>query len=170
MDTQNIQKLSETFFELLGIELEELSVEVQDEERDIYMIKTKTPDSALLIWPHGRTLEELQNLLIQMIENDLERRVLIHLEVNDYLEEKDRKLYSYVERKIADVMRTGSEDTFGPLTGYERKKVHAYVGDKGIEWLRTFSQDGENGERILHIAFDGEIDVSEAIDLDAVEI
>ena len=65
-----------------------------------------------------------------MVENELEKRVLIHLEVNDYLEEKDRKLYSYVERKIADVMRTGGEDTFGQLTGYERKKVHAYVGDK----------------------------------------
>ena len=98
---------------------------------------------------------------------------LYHIDITFFILNLDRelfKLYSYVERKIADVMRTGSEDTFGPLTGYERKKVHAYVGDKGIEWLRTFSQDGENGERILHIAFDGEIDVSEAIDLDAVEI
>mgnify|MGYP007032489923 CR=1 FL=1 len=49
MATQNIQKLAEEFFKLLGLEMEEIVVEVQDEERDIYMIKTKTPDSALLI-------------------------------------------------------------------------------------------------------------------------
>lgn len=130
MDSQAIKDLAQEFFELLGVEMESIEVEVEDEERAIYMVKTKTPDSALLIGPHGRTLEELQGLLIQMLENKLEKRIWIHLEVNDYLEEKDRRLYSMVERKIADVMRTGGEDTFGELSAYDRKKVHAYVGDK----------------------------------------
>lgn len=170
MDSEKIKELSTTFFELLGIETESVEVQTQDEEKAIYMVKIKTPDSALLIGPHGRTLEELRNLLIQMSENELEKRVLIHLEVNDYLEEKDRKLYSYVERKISNVMKSGGEDTFGQLTAYERKKVHAYVGDKNVEWLRTFSQEDAEGNRILHIAFEGEIDLSETIDLDAVEI
>jgi len=130
MDTQRIHDTSEEFFKLLGVEMESIEILTEDEERGIYMIKTKSPDSALLIGPHGRTLEELQGLLLQMLESKTEERIWIHLEVNDYLEEKDRRLYSMVERKIGDVMRTGSEDTFGELTAYERKKVHAYVGDK----------------------------------------
>ena len=130
MNASDIKEMVAQFFSLLGITMDSIEVEVEDQERDIYMVRTKSPDSALLIGPHGRTLEELQALIIQMLETKYDKRIWIHLEVNDYLEEKDRRLYSMVERKIADVMRTGGEDTFGPLSSYERKKVHAYVGDK----------------------------------------
>lgn len=117
------------------------------------MVKIQTNESAILIGPHGRTLDELQSLLQQVIEGESEMRILIHLEINDYLEEKDRRLYNIVEKKISDVTRTGGEDVFHDLNGYERKKVHAYVSDKNIEGLETHSETDDEGKRVLHISF-----------------
>lgn len=165
-----LQEVSEKFFTLLGVDFDAVEVITQDEEKDIYMVKIKTSDSAILIGPHGRTLEELQSLLQQVAEGEMEKRILIHLEINDYLEEKDRRLYDIVEKKIADVMRTGIGESFHDLNGYERKKVHAYVSDKHIAGLETHSETDEEGKRTLHISFSGDVDVSESIDLDGVDI
>jgi predicted RNA-binding protein Jag len=150
MDTlATLTELAQGFFTNLGIELSGLEVQAQDAEKDIYIIKISTTDSPLLIGPHGRTLEETQSLLMQMAENKLQAHCLIHLEINDYLAEKQKRLFSIVDRKVDLTHRNGIDQVIYELSGYERKQVHAYISEKYPD-IATKSLDGERG-RELHI-------------------
>lgn len=150
MDTvSSLTQLAQWFFENLGINFSDLQVIVQDPEKHIYSIQIQTEDSPLLIWPHGKTLEETQSLLIQMAENLLQTHCLIHLEINDYLAEKQKKLFLIVDRKVELTERNGIDQVIYDLSSYERKQVHAYISEKYPN-IATKSIDGERG-RELHV-------------------
>lgn len=144
-----ITDIAQGFFETLGLNFSDLEVTTQNEEQHIYMVKIRSEDSALLIGLHGRTLEEMQSILIQMSEKALGSYCLIHLEINDYLAEKQKKLFAVVDRKVDLAHKNGIDQVIYELSSYERKQVHAYIGDTYPD-IETKSIDGEKG-RELHI-------------------
>ncbi len=144
-----ITDISQGFFDTLGLDFSGLEVIVQNEEQHIYLVKIHSEDSALLIGLHGRTLDEIQSVLIQMCEKALGSYCLIHLEVNDYLAEKQKKLFAIVDRKVDLARKNGIDQVIYELSSYERKQVHAYIGDTHPD-IETKSIDGEKG-RELHI-------------------
>lgn len=91
----------------------------------------------------------MQILLIQMCEKVLDSYCLIHLEINDYLAEKQKKLFAVVDRKVELARKNGIDQVIYELSNYERKQVHAYIGDTHPD-VETKSIDGEKG-RELHI-------------------
>lgn len=145
----SLTALSQWFFETLGIQFSDLQVIEQDAENHIYTIKISSDDSPLLIGPHGRTLEETQALLVQMAEQLIKSHCIIHLEINDYLAEKQKRLMSIVDRKVELTRRNGIDQVIYDLSGYERKQVHAYISEKYTD-IATKSIDGEKG-RELHV-------------------
>jgi len=151
---QQIQEIAHRFFTLMGLELEDVIVDCQDEKKGIYLIQVKTSDSKMLIGIHGQTLEMTKHLLSRVLEKTLDASLLIHLEVNDYLQAKDEKFYRYLESRIAYAMRSGEEIILPNLSSYDRKKAHGYISDKKIEGLKTFSI-GEGKDRALHLSYAG---------------
>lgn len=99
-------EIARNFFTLMQLDLEDVIVECQDEKKGIYLVQVKTPDSKILIGIHGQTLEMTTHLLTRMLEKKLEMSLIIHLEVNDYLQAKDEKLYRYLEGRIAYALRS----------------------------------------------------------------
>ena len=178
-----LHDLAQGFFESLGIDFSGLEIQVQDAEKHIYVVKISTTDSPLLIGPHGRTLEETQSLLMQMAENKLETHCLIHLEINDYLAEKQKRLFSIIDRKVELAHKNGIDQVVYDLSGYERKQVHAYISEKYTDII-TKSIDGERG-RELHITLkegvaptgsvapekpEREVKIDSSLDLDGTNI
>lgn len=149
MNTTSLTSLAQWFFESLGIEFSGLEILTNDAENHIYTIKISTTDSPLLIGPHGRTREETQSLLIQMAEKMTGVHCIIHLEINDYLAEKQKRLFSIVDRKVELAHKNGIDQVIYDLSGYERKQVHAYISETYTD-IVTKSIDGEKG-RELHI-------------------
>jgi len=145
----SLTSLAQWFFESLGIDFSALEITTQDAENHIYTVKISSTDSPLLIGPHGRTLEETQSLLIQMAEKVTGTHCIIHLEINDYLAEKQRRLLAIVDRKVELAHKNGIDQVIYELSGYERKQVHAYISEKYSD-IATKSIDGEKG-RELHI-------------------
>ena len=145
----SLTTLAQWFFETLGINFSDLEVIEQDAENHIYTIKISSDDSPLLIGPHGRTLEETQSLLVQMAEKITKSHCIIHLEINDYLAEKQRRLMAIVDRKVEITRKNGIDQVIYDLSGYERKQVHAYISEKYTD-IATKSIDGEKG-RELHV-------------------
>jgi spoIIIJ-associated protein len=92
-----------------------------------------TPDSALLIGMHGKSIESIQHLLSRLLEKQFENFVHVHLEVNDYMKQKDERLYQFLESKIALVISNGKDVQMPSLTSYDRKKAHGYISSKMIE-------------------------------------
>lgn len=147
-----IESISREFFTLMGIDLEELTVACQDEKRNIYLVNIKTSDSKLVIGMHGQSLEMIKHLLTRIIERTLETSFIIHVEVNDYLQARDERFFRYLDSRIEYVTRVGGEISLPDLTGFERKKVHGYVSEKGIAGLKSFSV-GEGKERTMHLEY-----------------
>ena len=138
--TDQIREIALRFFTLSGITIESLEATCQDESRGIFLITLKTPDSSLAIGAHGQNLDAIKHVLVRMIEKNVKRDLIIHIEVNDYLQEKDQKLFRYIDSKIDFVMRTNGRVALPHLTSFERKKVHNYVSEKNIDGLSTVSE------------------------------
>ncbi|MDD2916904.1 MAG: hypothetical protein PHH70_03630 [Candidatus Gracilibacteria bacterium] len=149
-----ILSISRNFFTLMGISLEDIVVACQDKKKGIYLIQVKTPDSKILIGIHGQTLDMTKHLLTRILEKTLNESLLVHLEVNDYLQAKDEKFFRYLESRISYAMRSGEEIILPNLSSYDRKKAHGYISDKKIEDLKTFSI-GEGKDRALHLVYTG---------------
>jgi spoIIIJ-associated protein len=122
------------FFTNLGIEIESFSVKEED-GKNIYRAILQTPDSKVLIGIHGKTLEALAHILGRMAEKKFEKKILIHLEVNDYLQAKEERLHQYIEKKISESQEKNEHTPLPSLTSYERKLVHAYIQEKNIPGL-----------------------------------
>lgn len=146
--------IARNFFTLMRLDLDAVEVECQDEKKGIYMVRVKTPDSKILIGIHGQTLEMTTHLLTRMLEKTLGVSLIIHLEVNDYLQAKDERFYRYLEGRIAYALRSGEEVTLPNLSPYDRKKAHGYISDKNIAGFKTFSV-GEGKDRELHLLYTG---------------
>ncbi len=140
------------FWTHLGIVTTSISIETAWEDINI---RVETPDSALLIGMHGKNIEALQHLLGRMLEKKVEWFIHVHLEINDYMKQKDEKLFRLLDSKIALVTSSANPVRIPNLTPYERKKAHGYIADKNISWLSTQSE-WEGTERALILSYTGE--------------
>lgn len=162
--SETIKKLTEEFFSKLQITFSD--VKVEEEIENIYSISLQTPDSWILIGQKGKNLEDITLLLKLLISRNLEKSIIIHLEINDYLQAKEHKLIEMVESKIAFVKKNGGEYKLPFLSSYERKKIHAYVSELNDSKIYTKSM-GEGAERRLYIC---KKDEKITIDMDGSDI
>ena len=89
---------------------------------------------------HGKNIDAFQHLLSRMIERKTDSLVHVHLEVNDYMKQKDEKLFRFLDSKIAMVTTTGQSIRMPSLTQKKRKKAHNYIADKTMIGLKTQSE------------------------------
>ncbi len=165
MSWENIQEIALSFFEKLCIDIE--NIEVTQEAENIYYIKLKTPDSWLLIWYSGKTLEDIRSVLKAIISQYWENKnIILHLEVNDYLSKKEDKLHNFIMKKI-QLVKSWKWDVILPFfNSYERKKIHSYVCELNDSEIFTKSV-GEWAERRLHICKKSK---NITIDIDGIDI
>lgn len=134
----SLSTLARTFLEKMHITIE--SITVTEEESGVYLVDIKTPDSPLLIGLHGQNMQALSHILSRMGEKTIGSYVNVHLEINDYMKEKDAKFFRYLDSRIETVMKTGKDIAIPNLNSYERKRAHDYISAKNIAGLRTYSQ------------------------------
>ncbi|MDR3151063.1 MAG: hypothetical protein LBU14_05845 [Candidatus Peribacteria bacterium] len=122
-----IKNISQEFFEKLGIKIDSLGV--INEEENIFLVKLQTKDSSLVIGTNGKNLNNILSIIKLMLKNQIQEPIKVHIEVNDYLQNKDNKLKNYVISKIQIVERTGQDFKMPFFSAYERKKIHSIVGE-----------------------------------------
>ena len=119
---KDLEILIKEFIELLQIDVEELKIE--QEEEGIYRVHLQTPDSGIVIGPHGKNMNIFSNIIKLLITKKLDARAKVHFEVNDYGKQKQEKFFHFIESKINAVLKSGKDIKLPFLTAYERKKVH----------------------------------------------
>lgn len=159
-----IEEVVKNFFEKLMIKIE--NIEISLERENIYFIKISTEESWIVIWASGANLTNIKTLLGLMISKKLNNNTILHLEINDYLEKKDEKLYNFIKSKIYLVRDTGREIKLPFFTSYERKKIHSYVNESWSKDIYTKSI-WEWRDRRLYIC---KKDTRVSIDIDWVDI
>lgn len=163
MWTIDLQDVCSNFFNHFWISYE--SIEIIEEQSEIYRIILKTPDSHLIIWPHGKNLDHFTHILKLILSKKLGKYIHLHLEINDYLQEKDARLYRFIENKIDILLKSWKEVILPQFSSYERKKVHSYVSEKNG---KVYTQSiWEWDKRRIHLCLKHE---KMTIDLDSDDI
>lgn len=165
MSWETIKEIASGFFEKLCIEIEDINI--MQEAENVYYVQLKTPDSWLLIWYAGKSLEDIRSILKSIIVQNLENKsIILHLEVNDYLSKKENKLHDFIMKKI-DLVKSGKWDIVLPFfNSYERKKIHSYVCELNDSEIFTKSV-WEWSQRRLHIC---KKSTNITIDIDGIDI
>lgn len=82
-------------------------------------------DAGHLIGYRGETLYSLQNILVAVASKNLETRVRVILDIEDYKHKREKTLEDLAERMERRVIRTGRSVTLEPMKPYERKIIHS---------------------------------------------
>jgi predicted RNA-binding protein Jag len=147
---EQIKKITLELLEKLELEIDWVEVIENTERKGNYDIKIKTPDSAILIWKHWNTFEDLKNILRNILKNISKERIWINLEINDYIAKKFDRVLDFVARKIEYVEQTWREVILPEYNWYERKKIHSYVAS--LEDPKIYTKSiWEWKERRMHI-------------------
>lgn len=148
IELEQVQELVNIFFDKMWLQID--SIEVEKEWNNIFAIKISTPESSLLIWYSGSNLKDLRNVLSLMLSVKYWEKVILHIEVNDYIQNKDQKLFSYIESKIKLLDKWQIEVVLPSYNSYERKKIHSYVAWLKRNDLKTESR-GEWRNRRMYL-------------------
>lgn len=172
---ENIKDIIKKLFEKLSINYEKLDI-IMDNQ-NIFFIKIKTNDSPLLIWSHWKNLEAIEFILKSIIINNLDNKIKLHLEINDYIHSKDERLKKYVLSKVEFAKKIWKDIRLNKLNAYERKKAHSYVSELNDKDVSTKSK-WEAEERRLYICINNKTNNYEkkpivtklTIDIDSFDI
>jgi len=105
------------------------NLEVINQEKNIFLIKIKSDESWLLIWPHWKNIDPINHILKLIIKGNIEEKVKIHLEINDYMKTKDERLQSFIISKIKYVEKSWVDLKLPFYSAYDRKKIHWFVSE-----------------------------------------
>lgn len=146
---ENLFKITKNFFSLMWIEIENLNIEKNEE--NIYYVKLKTPDSSILIWHSGKNLKNINTILRKIYSNIFWKNTILHVEINDYLNKKDEKLYAFISKQIEKLNSSQKKEIVLPFFwAYDRKKIHNYI-NKIWAWEILTKSIWKWKERRIHI-------------------
>lgn len=106
------------------------------------------PDKSILIGKNGRTIEALQVLVMQMISTELNTYYRLVIDVNDYKENRKRRLEKTAKYTAKDVAKTKVEAHLEPMNAFERRIIHNVLGNSKDVMTES---EGEGKERHIVI-------------------
>ncbi len=136
------QKISELMNLTINIEIRQTD--------DIYNILLVSDNNAILIGKEGRTLEALQTLLRQTINNQINLHLKINLDASNYKVKKNKNLEYEVKKIAREVLKSKVDAKLDPMTSFERRIVHNVIND--FKNLYTESE-GETPNRYVVIKY-----------------
>jgi spoIIIJ-associated protein len=130
---EKIKKITKDFFDKTGFEPEIL---FGDAIEQTIPIDLKVDEPQILIGEGGRTLAEIQHLLIAILRKnipceDRENMFYIDLDVQDYKKKKNEYLKDMAQSIADEVSLTKKEKILAPMTAYERRIVHLELQKRG---------------------------------------
>lgn len=131
----------------LGIDVK---MEMKKDDNDHIMYHVYSDENALLIGKEGRTLQAFQHLLRTYLSNFADEFVGVSLDIGDYNAQRKLQLEILATKTAKKVTQFRKEIKLKPMTAYERKIIHAKLG----EWrdVETVSAgEGENRAIIIKL-------------------
>jgi len=143
-----IEKIKELIKEITKLMNIEINLETKTREDHIQINLITEQNSSVLIGRNGKTIESLQIIIKNAIQNITGFRINIIIDVENYKDKKNQNLEYYASKIAKEVRRTGIEAKLDPMNSYERRIVHSICNE--IEGIKTESL-GEEPERYIII-------------------
>ena len=150
-DVQNYIK--ETINEILKLMGIETNFEVRRRDKSI-SIKLFSNNNAILIGKNGRTIGALQTIIRQIVSNQINEKLSILLDVENYKEKKEKNTEYLAKKTAREVAKTKVEVTMDSMNSYERRIVHSVLADDKYVYTESI---GEEPNRCVVIKLKEEI-------------
>ena len=150
-DVQNYIK--ETISEILKLMGIETNFEVRRRDKSI-SIKLFSNNNAILIGKNGRTIGALQTIIRQIVSNQINEKLSILLDVENYKEKKEKNIEYLAKKTAREVAKTKVEVTMDSMNSYERRIVHSVLADDRYVYTESI---GEEPNRCVVIKLKEEI-------------
>jgi spoIIIJ-associated protein len=105
---------------------------------DLININVSTNDYPFVIGKNGQTLDSLEYLTQIIVNKELNSRLKVNLDCENYRRKKKDKLKILIDKAVDYVNRTGKIYHFEPMNAKERKIIHLYLKDN--HFVESFSK------------------------------
>lgn len=122
-----------------------VNIEIRESENN-YSVMLLGDDNAIIIGKDGKTLNSLQLLLHQSINNITGFNIRINVDAGNYKSNKEKKLEREIKRICKEVCSSKIEAKLDPMNSYERRIVHNALAE-----FKNISTASEGEEPNRHI-------------------
>ena len=117
------------------------------ENENTYKVDLVGEDLGYLIGRRGDTLDAIQHLANYTINRDVEGRIRINVDAEEYRQKREDSLRRYARKKAQQVLKARRRTTLEPMNAYERHVIHAALQD--MENITTHSTGTEPNRRVV---------------------
>ena len=124
----------------------ETTFEVKIRENQI-LIKMYSDNNPLLIGAQGRTLQALNTIIRQIINNEISVYPNIYLDVENYKDKQQARLERLAKNLAREVVKTKIEVKMDNMNAYERRIVHNILSNNSK--VQTISEGEEPNRHVI---------------------
>lgn len=117
-----------------------VNLEVRRREDNI-TIKIFSDHNAVLIGKNGTTIESLQTIIRQIVQNETKEFIGVILDVENYKEKRVKNL-EYLAKKVArEVRNTKVETKLDSMNSYERRIIHSTLSNDKYVYTESIGEE-----------------------------
>jgi len=131
-----------------------ISIQLEVREEDgVFTVTMVSDNNPILIGKDGRTIDALQLMIRQTIQNQTGFSVKINLDASNYKAKKMRRFEYDIKNVVREVQRTKTDAKLDPMNSFQRRAIHSLIS--GYSNIETESV-GEEPNRCVVIKYVGE--------------
>ena len=130
---ENINEITK----LMGLTV---NLEIRRREDNI-TIKIFSDHNAVLIGHNGRTIEALQTIIRQIINNETKNYIGIILDVENYKDKKNHSIELLAKKVAREVAKTKFETKLDSMNSYERRIVHSTLANDKYVYTESVGEE-----------------------------
>ena len=106
----------------------DINLEVRESE-EIFNVVMISNNNSILIGKDGRTLNSLQLLIRQAIQNETGFNIKVNLDASNYRAKKVKYFEYDIKNIVREVQKTKLDTKLEPMNSYQRRIVHSLVSN-----------------------------------------
>lgn len=130
----------------------DIKLEVRESD-DIFSVTMVSNNNPILIGKDGRTINSMQLLIRQALQNQTGMDIKVNLDASNYKAKKVKKFEFEIKNIVREVQKTKTDAKLDPMNSYQRRIVHALISN--FSNVETESV-GEEPNRCVLIKYVGE--------------
>lgn len=135
-----IDYIKEVITEITKLMGATVNLEIRRREDNI-TIKIFSDHNAVLIGKNGYTVDALQTIIRQIVQNATKTYVGIILDIENYKDKKNKNI-EYLAKKVAkEVANTKVEAKLDSMNSYERRIVHSILSENKFVYTESIGEE-----------------------------
>ena len=136
--------LTETIVKMIVKDVEAVSVKEYETTEENFVrleVMVSGDDLGRVIGKNGRTIAALQTIIRQIISSEIDEKISIVLDVENYKEKRVKNIEYLAKKTAREVAKTKVEATMDSMNSYERRIVHSVLADDKYVYTESTGEE-----------------------------